>query len=100
MSYRVRFTKPNGETGYWERTFATRAGATTTADHARDSTGYAHTVEEMADAPTAAVPDATFGSTTERLVAMLRERHAQGLAKYGVALVDGNWRWTLREGVA
>jgi hypothetical protein len=48
-----------------------------------DVTGYTYTVEEVPDAPDPK-PDPT--STTERLVGLLRDRHARGLAKYGTTL--------------
>lgn len=48
-----------------------------------DVTGYTYTVEEVPDAPEPK-PDPT--STTDRLVGLLRDRHARGRAKYGTTL--------------
>ena len=67
MSYRVRFTTQTGATFYWERTFATRTGATHSAQLQADSTGYTFAVEEVPDAPEP-------GSTAAHHVEILRKR--------------------------
>jgi len=66
-----------------------------------DMTGYTYAIEEVPDEPTTAAPDNPAGGgaptnnrdsiqTTERLVGLLRQRHAQGLAKYGVTVDRGD----------
>ena len=102
MSYRVRYTMPDGRTGHWMRNYATREEAQKAIDDRHGDTGLAYTVEEWPDVSTAAVPDASPDptasqwpgqpapekptSTTERLVGLLRDRHARGRAKYGTTL--------------
>lgn len=83
MSYRVRYTFPDGRTGHWMPHYGTREDAQRAIDNRIGGTGLAHTVEEVADAPEPT-------STTERLVGLLRDRHARGLTKYGTTLDRGD----------
>jgi len=48
MSYRVRFTFPNGATGVWALTHPTREDAQRAIDERVADTGLAYTVEEVA----------------------------------------------------
>ena len=83
MSYRVRYTMPDGRTGLWAHEYQTRETAQAAIDDRLGDTGFAYTVEEVQDAPKPT-------STTERLVGLLRDRHALGLAKYGTTLDRGD----------
>jgi hypothetical protein len=85
---------PNGNTGHWVRDYATREDAQQAIDDRFADTGLAYAVEEVPDAPEAK-PDPT--STTERLVGLIRDRHAKGLSKYGTTLDRGDLspqQWT------
>ena len=82
MSYRVRYTMPDGRTGRWTRDYATREEAQRAIDGRVYDTGFAHFVEEVPDVP----PKPKSTSTTERLVRLLHDRHARGLAEYGTTL--------------
>ena len=81
MSYRIRFTLPDGRTGLWNHNYPTREEAQRAIDDCLSDTGFAYTVEVTDAAP---APEPT--STTERIVGLLRDRHARGLAKYGTTL--------------
>ena len=81
MSYRIRFTLPDGRTGLWNHNYPTREEAQRAIDDRLSDTGFAYTVEA-----TDAAPEPEPTSTTEQLVGMLRNRHARGLAKYGTTL--------------
>lgn len=48
MSYRIRFTMPNGRTGLWTPTYATREAAQQAIDDRMADTGLAYAVEEVA----------------------------------------------------
>jgi hypothetical protein len=69
------------------RDYATREDAQKAIDERRRDTGFTYAVEEVPDAPEDN-PDPT--STTERLVGLIRDRHAKGLAKYGTTLDRGD----------
>lgn len=106
MSYRVRYTMSDGRTGRWTRDYATRDEAQRAIGSRVYDTGFAYFVEEVPDVSTAAVPDASPDptasqwpgqpapekptSTTERLVGLIRDRHALGLSKYGTTLDRGD----------
>lgn len=64
MSYRVRYTFPDGRTGHWMRDYASREDAQQAIDERRVHTGLAYVVEE--------VPEP--GSTAAHHVEILRER--------------------------
>jgi len=84
MSYRIRFTLPDGRTGLWAHEYQTREAAHAAIDDRLADTCFAYAVEEVQDAPQEPKPEPTI--TTERLVGLLRDRHARGLAKYGTTL--------------
>ena len=86
MSYRVRYTMPDGRTGRWTRDYATRDEAQRAIDGRVYDTGFAYFVEEVTDVP----PKPKSTSTTERLVRLLHDRHARGLAEYGATLDRGD----------
>ena len=93
MSYRIRFTLPDGRTGLWAHEYQTREAAQAAIDDRLGDTGFAYAVEEVQDAPE---PKPKSTITTERLVGLLRDRHAKGLAKYGTTLdrtdlAPGEW---------
>lgn len=48
MSYRVRFTMPDGRTGLWMRDYATREEAQRAIDDRHGASGLAYSVEEVA----------------------------------------------------
>lgn len=48
MSYRIRFTLPDGRTGHWSHDYATREEAQKAIDDRLPDTGLAYTVEEVA----------------------------------------------------
>lgn len=90
MSYRIRFTLPDGRTGLWAHDYPTREAAQAVIDDRLGDTGFAYAVEEVHDEPEPT-------STTERLVGLIRDRHARGLAKYGTTLDRGDLtpeQWT------
>lgn len=94
MSYGVRWVSPDGKTGQWTAPFATREDAEEHAALRQMANGLSYTVEEIGLSPIDAKPEPT--STTERLVGLLRDRHARGLAKYGTTLdrtdlAPGEW---------
>jgi hypothetical protein len=67
MSYRVRYTMPNGNTGHWMRDYATREDAQKAIDERRRDTGFTYAVEEVPDVPEP-------GSMAAHHVEILRER--------------------------
>ena len=87
MSYRVRYTLPDGRTGHWMRYYATRKDAQRAVDERRADKGIAYAVEEVHDGPE---PKPEPTSTTERLVGLIRDRHAKCLAKYWTTLDCGD----------
>lgn len=94
MTYRIRFTLPDGRTGLWAHEYQTRETAQAAIDDRLGDTGFAYTVEEVQGAPQEPKPKSTI--TTERLVGLLRDRHARGLAEYGTTLdrtdlAPGEW---------
>lgn len=84
MSYRVRFKMTNGCTALWAREYTTREEAQRDIDDRRHYSGFDYWIEEVPEPK----PEPT--STTERLVGLLRNRHARGLAKYGTTLDRGD----------
>lgn len=64
MSYRIRFTLPDGRTGLWAHDYQTRETAQAAIDDRLGDTGFAYAVEE--------VPEP--GSTAAHHVEILRER--------------------------
>lgn len=86
MSYRVRYTLPDGRTGHWMRNYATCEEAQKAIDDRHGDTGLAYYVEKVPSLEPKPEPT----STTERLVGLLRDRHAHGLAKYGTTLDRGD----------
>jgi len=77
---------PDGRTGLWAHEYQTREAAQAAIDDRLGDTGFAYTVEEVAEPEPKPEPT----STTERLVGLLRDRHARGLAKYGTTLDRGD----------
>jgi predicted nucleic acid-binding Zn-ribbon protein len=73
MSYRVRYTFPDGRSGLWTRTYATREEAQRLIGERLDDTGFAYVVEEVV--ATAALPDATPEQSTPE--ARIRELEAE-----------------------
>ena len=67
MSYRVRYTFPQGRTGHWMRDYATREEAQKAIDDRRGDAGLSYTVEEVEDGPDPV-------STAAHHVEILRER--------------------------
>ena len=67
MSYRVKYTTPTGQTGYWSLPFKTRGQADAEVEARSLVTGYTYTVEEVPDAPEP-------GSTAAHHVEILRKR--------------------------
>ena len=67
MSYRIRFTMPNGRTGLWNHNYPTREDAQQAIDDRLADTGFTYTVEEVPDAPEP-------GSTAAHHVEILRKR--------------------------
>lgn len=64
MSYRIRFTLPDGRTGLWNNDYPSREAAQRAIDDRLADTGFAYSVEE--------VPEP--GSTAAHHVEILRER--------------------------
>lgn len=84
MSYRVRFTLPDGRTGLSAHEYHTSEEAKRAIDDRLVPAGFDYAVEEAPEPK----PEPT--STTERLVRLLHDRHARGLAKYGTTLDRGD----------
>ena len=57
MSYRVRYTMPDGRTGLWDHDYATREDAQEAIYYRKESPG-TYYVEEVPDVSTAEVPNA------------------------------------------
>lgn len=68
MSYRIRFTLPDGRTGHWAREYATREEAQQAIDDRLPDTGLAYVVEEVA------TPEARIREL-ERELAQLRDAY-------------------------
>ena len=64
MSYRVRYTFPDGHTGHWMRDYASREDAQQAIDERRVHTGLSYAVEEVSEP----------GSTAAHHVDILRDR--------------------------
>ena len=64
MSYRVRYTLPDGRTGHWMRDYPTREEARKAIGDRQGACGAAYYVEEVVS--TAAVPDATPDQTASQ----------------------------------
>lgn len=87
MSYRIRFTLPDGRTGLWTPTYATREEAQRLIGERLDDTGFAYVVEEVV--ATAALPDATpEPSTPEARIRELEAELAQLRDAYDAARQD------------
>ena len=82
MSYRVRFTYADGSHGWLQALHKTREDAERHIRMQPNPNNCMTYNVEATDAPPAPEPT----STTERLVGLLRDRHARGLAKYGTTL--------------
>ena len=65
MSYRIRFTMPDGRTGLWACDYPTREDAQRAIDDRLADTGFSYAVEEVTDAPDP-------GSTAAHHVEILR----------------------------
>ena len=67
MSYRVRYTFPDGRAGHWMRDYATREDAQRAIDERRADTGFAYAVEEVPE------PGSTAGHHVEILRAQVKD---------------------------
>lgn len=79
MSYRIRFTFPNGTTGVWALTYPTREAAQHAVREREADTGLAYTVEEVPE------PDSTAVHHVEILRSRVNELEAE-LAKAKASL--------------
>jgi hypothetical protein len=87
MRYRIRFTMPDGRSGLWTRTYATREEAQRLIGERLYDTGFAYVVEEVV--ATAALPDTTpEPSTPDDRIRELEVELAQLRDAYDAARQD------------